>query len=124
LRPTASPGEIGGHAIANAGNEAREATAQFWIGRLGRAALLSARAPQWRAVRACVHAAVRACRFMEGISQVQLTDSAECTLRKDLLISNLRSSSVMPRIASSIFTPRRCNSRSSWSVFDFLVSCS
>jgi len=51
-----------------------------------------ARAPQWH--------------------RLQLTDSAEFTLRRDLLINLFRSSSVMPWIASSIFTPRRCKSRS------------
>ena len=46
------------------------------------------------------------------IWRTQLTDSAEFTLRRDLLMIIFRSSSVMPWMASSIFTPRRCKSRS------------
>jgi hypothetical protein len=99
-----------------------EATAQFWIGRLGWAARCPPRPAIVRGARIHVRCSLRL-PLMDGVRRVQLTDSAEFTLRKDLLIRNLRSSSVMPLIASSIFTPRRCNSRSSWYVFTFLESC-
>jgi hypothetical protein len=50
--------------------------------------------------------------WMLDTGRDQLTDSAEFTFWRDLLMIAFRSLSVIPRMASSIFTPRRCMSRS------------